>query len=49
MGNSYPDRTNASGVWKINEISKNKVTHKNFPRGSTRGLFSGGGEMNQIP
>ena len=20
MGNSYPDKTNSSGIWKINEI-----------------------------
>ena len=42
MGNSYPDRTNASGVWKINEISKNKVTHNTYPDGSKRALFAGG-------
>jgi hypothetical protein len=42
MGNSYPDRTNASGVWKINEISKNKVTHNTYPDGSKRALFGGG-------
>ena len=43
MGNSYPDKTNASGIWKINEISKNKVTNKNFPNGGARGLWMGGG------
>ena len=42
MGKSYPDRTNASGVWKINEISKNKVTHNTYPDGSKRALFGGG-------
>ena len=42
MGNSYPDKTNASGVWKINEISKNKVTNKNFPNGGARGIWMGG-------
>ena len=26
MGSSYPSRFNANGVWKVNEISKNKVT-----------------------
>jgi len=31
MGKSYPDRYNSSGVWKINEISKNRQTNKNFP------------------
>ena len=43
MGNSYPDKTNSSGIWKINEISKNKVTNKNFPNGGARGLWMGGG------
>ena len=42
MGNSYPDRTNFNGVWKINELSKNKITHNNFPRGSTRGICLAG-------
>ena len=42
MGNSYPDRTNFNGVWKINELSKNKITHNNFPRGSTRATWGGG-------
>ena len=44
MGNSYPDRTNFNGVWKINELSKNKITHNNFPRGSTRATWGGGAE-----
>ena len=43
MGTSYPDKTNSSGIWKINEISKNKVTNKNFPNGGARGLWMGGG------
>jgi len=42
MGNSYPDKTNASGVFNVNDISKNKVTHKNFPNGGARGLWMGG-------
>ena len=44
MGNSYPDRTNFNGVWKINELSKNKITHNNFPRGSTRATWGGGND-----
>ena len=42
MGNSYPDRTNSNGVWKISDIYKNSITHKNFPRGSNRAIYSGG-------
>ena len=42
MGNSYPDRYNSSGVWKINEISKNRQTNKNFPRGHSRMVQMGG-------
>jgi len=43
MGNSYPDRTNATGVWKVNEISKNKVTDNTWP-GLTghRGVWGSG-------
>ena len=26
MGTSYPDRTNATGVWKLSDIYKNKIT-----------------------
>ena len=42
MGKSYPDRYNSSGVWKINEISKNRQTNKNFPRGHSRMVQMGG-------
>jgi hypothetical protein len=43
MGNSYPDRTNASGVWKINEISKNLVTNGTWPDMSkSRCIWAGG-------
>ena len=42
MGNSYPNRYNSSGVWKINEISKNRQTNKNFPRGHSRMVQMGG-------
>jgi len=48
MGNSYPDRTNASGVWKINEISKNLVTDKTFPGASGHVAICGGGYISDI-
>ena len=43
MGNSYPSRFNANGVWKVNEISKNKVTDNTWP-GLTghRGVWGSG-------
>ena len=42
MGNSYPDRTNARGIWNVNEISKNYLTKGTFPISGTRGLIGGG-------
>jgi hypothetical protein len=46
MADSYPDRTNASGLWNINEISKNKTTGGNWPGNfgtpGGRGLFACG-------
>ena len=31
MGTSYPDRTNARGVWKLSDITKNKITDGTYP------------------
>ena len=42
MGNSYPNRYNSRGIWKINEISRNLQTNKNFPRGHSRMCQIGG-------
>ena len=46
MADSYPDRTNASGLWNVNEISKNKTTGGNWPGNfgtpGGRGLFACG-------
>ena len=42
MGNSYPSRYNANGVWQLNDLYKNSITHKNFPRGSNRAIYAGG-------
>ena len=41
MGNSYPDRTNARGVWKLSDITKNKLTQGTFPKGAGRGFSAG--------
>ena len=42
MGKSYPDRTNATGIWKLSDIYKNKITDGTYPRGTTRALFGAG-------
>jgi hypothetical protein len=42
MGTSYPDKTNARGIWKLSDIYKNKISHGTFPRGGSRGIFMGG-------
>ena len=39
MGTSYPDRTNTRGVWKLSEITKNKITH-----GTWKGSSAGGSQ-----
>ena len=41
MGKSYPDRTNATGIWKISDIYKNKITDGTYPQQGTqtRGLI----------
>ena len=39
MATSYPDRTNARGIWSLSEITKNIKTEGTWPRGSTRGIF----------
>jgi hypothetical protein len=41
MATSYPDRTNARGIWKLSDITRNIKTEGTFP-GSTRILFGGG-------
>ena len=52
MGTSYPDRTNATGVWKISDITKNKLTHGTYPGtqdlAGTIGLFAGGKNPSNI-
>ena len=31
MGISYPDRTNATGIWKLSDIYRNKTTDGTYP------------------
>ena len=51
---SYPDRTNATGVWKLKDITRNKLTHGNYPNLSIGDNFImtggnvGGSETNKI-
>ena len=42
MATSHPDRTNARGVWKLSDITKNIKTEGTFPQGGDRGIFGGG-------
>ena len=52
MGKSYPDRTNASGIWKLSDITRNKLTHGTYPGtqdlAGTIGLFAGGKNPSNI-
>jgi len=41
MGKSYPDRTNARGIWKLSDITRNKLTQGTFPKGAGRGFNAG--------
>ena len=42
MGTSYPDRTNATGLWKLSDIYRNINTEGTYPSGATKILFGGG-------
>ena len=46
MGTSYPNRTNARGIWKLSDITKNKITDGTYPGSSEapsgRALVGGG-------
>ena len=44
MANSYPRRNQASGIWKINDITKNIKEEGTYPNGSTKALFAGGND-----
>jgi len=52
MGKSYPDRTNARGIWKLSDITKNKITDGTYPGSQdlsgTIGLFAGGKNPSNI-
>ena len=46
MGTSYPDKTNATGIWKISDIYKNKISDGTYPGSSSapsgRAVIGGG-------
>ena len=43
MGTSYPDRTNARGIWKLSDIYTNKTTQGTHPSSfGDRAIFMGG-------
>ena len=43
MAISYPDRTNARGIWKLSDITRNIKTEGTFPgSGGDRAIFSAG-------
>ena len=47
MGKSYPDRTNATGIWKLKDITRNKITDGTYPgAGGFMSHAMGGGTGN---
>ena len=42
MATSYPDRTNARGIWRLSDITRNIKTEGTFPKGGSRGIWMGG-------
>ena len=50
MANSYPRRDQASGIWKINQITKNIKDQGTYPQDATgqTALFAGGNPATNI-
>ena len=49
MATSYPRRDSASGIWKISDITSNKLTEGTWPSSaSTRGLSAGGDNPSNV-
>ena len=42
MGTSYPDKTNARGIWKLSDIYKNINKDGTYPRFKQRTCYMGG-------
>ena len=50
MGKSYPDRTNATGIWKLKDITRNKITDGTYPQQGAPGRgFAAGGNGSPLP
>ena len=50
MGTSYPDRTNATGIWKLSDITRNKISDGTYPQQGApgRGFAAGGNDSPNI-
>ena len=48
MATSYPDRTNARGIWDINDITKNIKTQGTWPNAAAKALVGGGDGIDVI-
>ena len=48
MGESYPRRDQARGLWKINDITKNIIEEGTYPSGATRGVVAGGATPSKV-
>ena len=42
MAKSYPRRNQASGIWKLSDITSNIINYGTFPNAGTKGIFAGG-------
>jgi|TARA_R100001530_G_scaffold34527_1_gene26999 hypothetical protein len=42
MAKSYPRRNQASGIWKLSDITFNIINYGTFPNAGTKGVFAGG-------
>ena len=50
MGTSYPDRTNATGIWKLKDITRNINQEGTYPQESSQNtaIFSGGSTPSSV-
>ena len=49
MATSYPRRDSASGLWRLSDITSNKLTEGTWPSSaSTRGLSAGGNTPSKL-
>ena len=48
MATSYPDRTNARGIWTVDDITKNIKTQGTWPNAAAKALVGGGDGIDVI-